>query len=367
MKKADSKTSSKLMHACVLAALLLVGCGESIAVEQTAAWEFSTDAFVADATADAEAVYFGTSDGSFYALQSKTGAVLWNQPLGLGVYSRPALHEDSVLVAGSTGVPFNPESYGPAEVVSLQGSDGAIAWRTAMDGSFQPQVYPYEDRIVATVGPRVYCLDVQTGAVRWEYKHRTGMVMGVAQNDGLIIVQGADGRLKAFDAAGGGELWTASARAKVFFRPIIANDLLFTGNLAGELIAIHAKSGEEAWSIKTGGGLEGRCVIADDALLFTNRNAEVYAVDVRTGAERWKKTYKVAGKNSSQFAGVDAAAGRFAFSALEKGLFVLDAQSGEELRRISTNASMSFVTLSGDIALFSPLRAGGLTAVSLVP
>ncbi len=367
MKRSDSNSARREFRAVLTCLVCFAGCDRSNAVEPPAAWEFTFDGYVGDAQADAESVIFGASDGNVYALESGSGVTLWKEAVNLNAFSRPTLHKSMVYIAGNTGVPFKPDSYGPAEVLAMRRVDGELLWRFEMDGSFQAQVHAHGDRVVSSVGSHVYCLDAETGALRWDYKHRSGLVVGVVQDDRLVIVQGADGRLLAFGADDGVEAWNASAETKVFFRPALAHGLVYTGNLAGELLGFDVANGQIVWRLKTEGGLEGRCAVVGDTLLFTNRNAEAFGVNAITGERRWQERYTVVGKNASQFGGLDAVGDRFAFSSVADGIRVVQVETGDDLLHIPTDSQMDFVTLSSTHLFHSPIGAGNLKAIALTP
>jgi eukaryotic-like serine/threonine-protein kinase len=358
-----SQCQMPMMWITLLAMLNIASCTYTAAEERDAAWTFNVDGSLWDSAVEEDTAYVGASDGFVYALSIDSGDVRWKTELGLQVYSRPALINGELLIAGCRGEPFNPNSYQDGQLVSLSQADGTIQWRKDLDGAFQARAYAQDGIAAASAGPYVYGVDQDTGRIRWAYKHGTGMVAGVALANEAVVVQGVDGRILAFDPVTGDERWTASAQTRSVSFPVAHGSTVFTGDLGGTMTARNLADGEPVWSITTSGGLEGRCAAVGGNLLFTNREAQVFCVDTKTGETRWEKQYRVAGKNSSQFGGLDASDTRLALSALEQGVFVLDLGTGNELANIHAEGALALVSVTDEMVLFSSLRSNQLSAV----
>ena len=51
--------------------------------------------------------------------------------------------------------------------IGLRRADGAEVWRTKLKGSGTVLLYRERDRLFATTGGEIFCLDVTTGALIW--------------------------------------------------------------------------------------------------------------------------------------------------------------------------------------------------------
>jgi quinohemoprotein ethanol dehydrogenase len=128
---------------------------------------------------------------------------------------------------------------------------------------------------------------------------------------GMMYLSGMAGRVHAFDAASGRELWTfipeidprawRAACCDAVNRGVAVNDgLLYVAALDGRLYALDTKSGAVKWSADTivdrdrGYSSTGAPEIAGDVVVIGNGGAEmdvrgyVTAYDLKTGAQKWR-------------------------------------------------------------------------------
>ena len=156
--------------------------------------------------------------------------VTWRTPLG-GGYSGPAVSDGRVFVADWFEDPESRTVDGTERALALDERTGEILWTHEWQTTYRMLVYSYAvgPRATPTVdGDRVYvlgatgrlfCFDVETGAVRWEKDYVTDYdtsvpVYGVASaplvdGDRLIALVGGepDALVVAFDKHTGEELW----------------------------------------------------------------------------------------------------------------------------------------------------------------
>ena len=74
-------------------------------------------------------VYVGSLDGNVYALDARTGGLLWSYATGYGVESSPAV-ANGVVYVGS-------EYLGTGGVYALDASTGALLWSSAITNSVE--------------------------------------------------------------------------------------------------------------------------------------------------------------------------------------------------------------------------------------
>lgn len=309
-------------------------------------WKFKTGGQVDSSPAVVkDTVYFGSADGSFYAVDRKSGAQKWKFQTKSRVVSSPAV------------------------------SDG-IAYFGSYDGSF-------------------YAVDAATGRQKWKFetggerrfagKHLHGAVP-VAEtmpdpydcylsspvvSEGAVYFGSGDGNVYALDAASGKLKWKFQTGDVVHASPAIANGKVYVGSWDSYFYAIDANTGKEVWKFKTGEdpeihnqvGIQSSAAIANGVAYFGCRDSNFYAVDAETGQKKWAFNNK-----GSWVIGSPAVRdGKVYFSTSDSGLlYELDAKIGQGNSFFSSNKWPMFSSpvLAGNI-LYIGSDDGELFAIDL--
>lgn len=197
------------------------------------------------------AVYFGSSDGNVYSLDSATGALGWKFHTGDVVHASPAI-SDSVLFIGSWDTYF----------YALDAASGKLLWRfkTGEDPVIHNQIGIQSSAAVADgvvyFGCRdsnLYALDARTGAKKWVYGNKGSWVIGSpAVDHGKLYFATSDSALlHAVDANSGADLFSIAMKWPMFSSPAIAGTMLYIGSHEGKLFAIDLSSQKVAWAFQT--------------------------------------------------------------------------------------------------------------------
>jgi outer membrane protein assembly factor BamB len=104
-------------------------------------------------------------DGTVYALNRITGALVWEAAVDAGI-SSPAVFGDTVFVGGGA---FG----GPGRVVALNSNDGSVKWSFAPNGPVQSSLTYAGGRIVFSTNEdhgTVYALNAATGVLAWSFE-----------------------------------------------------------------------------------------------------------------------------------------------------------------------------------------------------
>jgi eukaryotic-like serine/threonine-protein kinase len=212
------------------------------------------DVFLSSPVVSAGMVYFGSGDGSVYALAADSGALRWRFRTGNVVHASPAL-ANGVVYVGSW------DSY----FYALDALTGAQRWRfkTGEDPAISNQVGIQSSAVIASgivyFGCRdsnLYALDAASGAKRWTFSTQTSWVVSSpAVRDNVVYFATSDtATVHAVDAATGAPLYSLSFNHWPFFSsPTLAGDYLYIGSHSGKLIAINLKEHKVAWTLVTDG------------------------------------------------------------------------------------------------------------------
>ncbi len=121
--------------------------------------------------------------------------------------------------------------------------------------------------------------------------------------DGVLYADSTDGKIAAFDAASGKQLWEKSSRTKGWFGwgdkkhqrpdalyaggPAVAGDLLVVGTLDGHVYGMGAKDGSPRWEAELNSEVVAAPAISGDLVIARTQDGRVYGLDAATGKRRW--------------------------------------------------------------------------------
>jgi eukaryotic-like serine/threonine-protein kinase len=110
-------------------------------------------------------IYVGSADGKVYALEAKSGAVLWSYQTGERVRATPTLAEGVVHVGSWDKT-----------MIALDAETGALLWETKVWGQVQSTALVVEGVVYsASRKASVVALDAATGELLWEYMYGGNM------------------------------------------------------------------------------------------------------------------------------------------------------------------------------------------------
>lgn len=152
-------------------------------------WKRDTDGAVqVPPMVDGDTVYVGTGSGSLYALDRKTGTVLWTTELGGAVSATPTISDHGLFVVSGT------------TLYRLEPGTGRIEWQQRVSESALTAPAHAADTIyVGSAGHRVYALNPENGAVRWSKKTDQPVVGGPALVGDALYVNMSGGTVVAFE------------------------------------------------------------------------------------------------------------------------------------------------------------------------
>ncbi len=163
-------------------------------------------------------LYLASADGHFYALDKKSGRVMWKTDLDAGAYASPTMVNGSIYVItqnktlyhldrssgarkGSLSLPSGP-SLSPLfdsgslfiqsarALYAVDAGQLALRW-TAELGSYAAGRFPvlWRDCVIgATQDGRIRCLRRDSGSPEWEYRVDAEITGGIGQSGDVIYV-----------------------------------------------------------------------------------------------------------------------------------------------------------------------------------
>ena len=263
-------------------------------------WTFPTGRMIRSAPALADGVlYFGSEDGTFYALDPATGSLLWDYAMPGGL---------------SSGLQSSPAVM------------NGVAYVGSWDGS-------------------LYALDTSTGDLLWDYTTGDAVLSSPSVSGGMVYFGSRDHNFYALDASGGNILWNYTTGAEVVSSPAVANDIVYFGSYDKNLYALDTSTGTLLWNYTTGAEVRSSPAVADGVVYFGSEDRNLYALDASTGEFLWSYA-----TGDSVYSSAAVANGVVYFGSYDENFYALDATTG--------NLLWSYAT--GDSVYSSPAVANGV-------
>ena len=289
-------------------------------------WVFRTDGPIrATPLWAGDAVFIGSGDGCFYALDAATGTVRWRFRTGGAADGSPVLASGLVVAASDDRI-----------LHALEPATGKEKWRFRFG----------ED------------LPLKGKGEGWDFFLSTPAVDGPS-----LFVGGGDGLVYRLDAATGVERWRFPTGGRVRSSPALADGVVYVGSFDGHLYALDAESGALRWKFATQGagldsekaGFDRTSIIASptvlrESVVVGGRDGFLYGVDRATGQERWNLDHKV-----SWVVGSAAIRDGVAYVGTSDGRFfqAVDVSIGKEVWRRPVPLNVfSSAAIAGDVVLF---------------
>ena len=244
-------------------------------------------------TLDEDALFAAALDGKVYALNPKTGDLIWRAKTKSRVISGPGVSGDLVLVGTLDG-----------EIIALKRADGKEVWRAkAPSEALGPPVGSGNIVVAKSADGREYGLDAATGERRWSFdRYEPNLALrGVSAPliVGSRVYTGLDnGKLAVLNLGDGTPIWEqtisiATGRSVLDQLTDIDADLLpgtdglYVVTYGGDLALIDYNTGDSRWrrGVKSYSGM----ALGGDKLFVTDDDGTVWALDASSGAAAWKQ------------------------------------------------------------------------------
>ncbi len=186
----------------------------------------------------------GNGDGSVYALDADTGALVWSFETGDRIWAQPLVEGDTVYVASL-------DNY----LYALNFDDGSERWRLEMRGALGASPVLVDGKIwIGDFGDRIYQIDPQTGDVLWTFEGgRDWFWATPTVGDEKIYFSDVSGNVYAFDIASHEMLWEQNLSGVIRGQSVLSSDgtvLLVPEHEQGQIYALDTETGEQMpWGV----------------------------------------------------------------------------------------------------------------------
>lgn len=197
-------------------------------------------------------VIVANQKGQLFALDAKTGQILWQQQLTASVLSPSLIQQGRAVTIANDGMVYAHDIHSGQLIWTFRIPDTSFGIR----GYAPPVTLDERTVVVAAANAYVYALDVITGAPRWQRRvavnEGRGDIQRLIDVDGAPIVVGSkmisvsyQGQVTAMDINDQKILW--SEKASSLKSPAADNQAVYVANANGHLVAYDLYNGQKLW------------------------------------------------------------------------------------------------------------------------
>lgn len=318
---------------------------------------------------DDERVYVGVDDGQLVALDRRDGALVWRfqtrrhqvelettSSLHLGIHGSPAVDSDQVYIGDYSGWLYavDKRSGGLVWEIQLGGSIGASPVQLG-DFLFIAVEYPPPDG-------KVFVIAASTGEVVWaspNLGHHAHASVSLDAASGLAFVGANNGVLFCFDYLHGRQRWSFQTGGPIKSTAAVVGDTVYVTSWDGKLYGLLSATGDERFQVATLVSSMSSPAVHEDRAYFANDDGVLYAVSRHDGTIVW--TFATAGAIASSPTIIEESA-LLALGSRDQRVYLLDLSTGGLRQVLELAHPLSAVPVAVDDTLFLNDDAGTVYA-----
>ena len=261
--------------------------------------------FYAPPVIDGDNIYIGDYKNNFFAMDAKSGSVLWTFE---GAKNR---YIGGAAVAGDLILAPNADH----NLYALD-RNGNLQWTFTANHALWSAPYINGDIVyLSSLDHKLYALKLQSGQKLWETELGGAIIFSPTYEDGTLFVATLDNNVVAINEKDGSIKWQKEAPDGLWSDPVVKDGVVYYGDMAGRAYAVSAIDGSVIWDYVLGEMVSGAPAIMPDGVLFAGENGKIAALDFK-GELLWNRT--VQGK-------------LYTGPVLVDGLLILGITQGEEV------------------------------------
>lgn len=226
-------------------------------------------------------------------------ALNWSKDLGNGAISSSVIGANGLLYVITGGLLNEDWSFASNSSLFCLDTTGKIVWNKDVGTGFQvatPLLYG-EMVIAPSADGKLYAFDAADGEEVWTFDTGSASTFGITSSPvayvNSIIVAAGNGKMFSINAADGAENWNVTVSQTIYSSsPAIHEGVIFIGDDSGNVSAYAADDGSYLWSTTVGGKVRASPLVdADnDRVIVTSSgaNGNMTALNFTTGAIDWQ-------------------------------------------------------------------------------
>lgn len=306
-------------------------------------------------------VYTVDADQVLFAHNINTGQRLFKTPLSDNEAS--SVKATGMTILGNDII----VALGNGEVTAVD-KTGKKRWTTPLADSVRGAPNAKDGYIyIITTGNRLYALDAETGAVKWNYKtlESNAALFGMAQpaiKGNTLVAAFTTGEVTAFDTQTGLIKWShmlLSPRAfntildlsHISASPVIGDNMVYAFNASGKMAAWNLNDGQLIFTKES--GTAHTPILNGNALFFIDQKNNLTAMNARNGAVFWQTPLPETNAKERTYWLTPILANEHILVSVNTGqMWIFDALTGKQTDQISIPTGMAAPIIAHESVLF---------------
>lgn len=268
-------------------------------------WHFSTGgAILGSPVVNGNVVYLGSDDGKLYALNASTGKELWSYNAARGT---EAVSLGTVTVVNGVVYCNASNNVSHSYLFAVNAASGSALWNKQIDNLLlsSPQVFNGKVYVTATtIAPpsmdsHVYVFNAKDGSPSGS---PLSLSKSAITNDallapptvagGVVFYGSPNGNVSALNANSLASLWSRNVGGDVSASPVVFQKMLFVGMSTGTfsnnaILALNAINGQLIWQHGLPNYSGANIVVNGGVLYVGTSTGGIYALNANDGSQQW--------------------------------------------------------------------------------
>lgn len=254
----------------------------SLPLPVSLAWKYTTgddtSTPVATPAVGPDMIYAPVGD-TIYAIDRRTGALVWEQATGGEIYSSPAL-ADGILYFGSRD----------GNLWALDAEDGSVEWRYPTGGPVDcSPVIAYGVCYFGSDDNRVVALDLETRTPIWQFETNGDVKASPLVYRDVVVVGSQDRHIYCLNSQGR-PIWSQRVERAAFFASPVGERTKVIYASGRELEARDIYTGRRVWArpFRAADLIVGSPCVQGRRVFIGTKAGAVYAIDTNRGGALWR-------------------------------------------------------------------------------
>ncbi|MEX2214266.1 MAG: PQQ-binding-like beta-propeller repeat protein [Phycisphaeraceae bacterium] len=278
-------------------------------------------------------------DNVITAIKFSDGTMAWRTSVG-GSYDRlftPSRVDNMIIVNTETQL-YKLDANKNGELLGRENLKSAVNAPSALVGEYA--VFGGSDGMV-------FGHDTRVGYAKWSYKMPAQILVPAQSAGSQVFIAGADGQYAMFQGRTGEILWRGRVFARVSAPPAVTSVGVFIASEDNSMYCLHRSTGEDRWIFRYTAPLRSSPIQLQNAVYLPLPSGEIVSLKVTDGAENWRI------KTEDKLVAQDSHG--LLFNAGNK-LILRDPRSGKQLEEIDVKGSIQHLIAAegGSLIVISP-------------
>ena len=172
-------------------------------------------------------VYFSSTNGTVYSLNSDTGHLIWKKHTDLGIESSPVVYNNTLYISAQD------------KVCAINATSGTFKWNTTFSGPVTASPNVVNDTIcVGSEDGYIYAINSTNSELNWKYQTNSSITSSSAIKDGLVFTGATDGYVYSNYLENGTLKWKYRTGSEIESKPCPESGIVYVSSTDKYLYAI---------------------------------------------------------------------------------------------------------------------------------